>query len=521
MPKKKMVFFGEEEEEEESAHRVPFITDPEGNVVYGRRQGMISRIIVDDGWESEFDGVLLPEGNDYDTDYDKRTFYRPRMAFIFVFLMLYNLSCSFGQFPQQLRLIEIFESAESNNRNAIADASVINGRLSGLQAAGQFIALPLYATLSNHFGRKPFFMISTLAFALDISTYLTIPPIWPLWISKTILGFTDSIWTMAWVAVTDVTEPDSRAFGFAMIGIATGITGVGSPMVAGWLSDRYGYNICFKISLAAMLVTMIGLLLMPETNRRPSMSRFTWSSVNPLATFYLLFENKTILLLSCIITLNSFSITGFMSVFFSWVKLRFEDISNLEISTFSAALGAALVVAGPITKWMVPKVGEKTSSSVSMYLVSFSVVILPFLPSWKFLHFFIFLRILCFSVVSPTLHSLVLRQLEGQPDKQVRVLSALGVVKTVANSLCSLVFPPIFQAFVDPKMKKWSTPNAVYYIVAFSFFVCGTILSSFFILQRKPKEKRKSSIIDPYWDHLNSVATLSRSSGTWDKGLTS
>lgn len=157
-----------------------------------------------------------------------------------------------------------------------------------------FIAAPIWGRLSDRLGRRPILMISQ---AGAVAAFL-------------VLGFADNIWLLvasrfiggicagnigaAYAYITDVTTPENRAKGMAMIGGALSLGFIIGPMVGGLLAggDKETANltlVAFFCATTNFIALMGTIFVLPESlkpeireklKQRPHVSR--WQQFNAI-----------------------------------------------------------------------------------------------------------------------------------------------------------------------------------------------------------------------------------------------
>eukprot|EP01117_Protostelium_nocturnum_P006141 TRINITY_DN2212_c0_g2_i1.p1 TRINITY_DN2212_c0_g2~~TRINITY_DN2212_c0_g2_i1.p1 ORF type:complete len:497 (+),score=112.07 TRINITY_DN2212_c0_g2_i1:90-1580(+) len=471
-----------------------------------------SRIAYEDEWSSDDEVLDSAFWGEKERGKGKtKPLYRPRLIYVFIFLVVYFLAGSIADFPSTFRLIEVYE--KMGYADAIQRATSLVGNLKFVYAVSHFLTVPINALLTNHFGRKPFFALSLLAVALDKAAFIVIPPIPVLYVTKTVAGVFDSAWLVGLVSVADLVSAKNRAYGFSLLGVGMGMTFLGPPLLAGWVSDNYGYVKCIELGLIIYGVAFAILMAMPEPNRKPLSEPIKFADVNPFSSFKILGYNKTVMVLAFVQSTNIIASEGIATVFTSWLKWQWPDLSNVIYSSFSSASGVALLLSGPITKFVVPKVGEKIICSLGLPTVAvayaglgFIVYLAPLNHSWKIIYAFGFVRVLAFSVTNATLQSYSTQFFK--PVDQVRLLSGLSAVKTGGTMIASLIFPVIFNYFIDASRGSQATGSPVFWIFGNIFVINSIILIPWFIFVKQSPSDEDELLLEN--NSLNSPTTGGR-----------
>ena len=145
------------------------------------------------------------------------------------------------------------------------------GILMAAYSAAQFISAPLLGSLSDKYGRKPILVISKLGTVLGYVVLALSSSYWLFLLSRLIDGFTGGNISVARAYVADVTPPEDRSKGMAVIGIAFGLGFILGPALGGLLySPGHSYHLAAvvagSLSLIAAILTML-FLKEPEVRR--------------------------------------------------------------------------------------------------------------------------------------------------------------------------------------------------------------------------------------------------------------
>ncbi|PRP86205.1 hypothetical protein PROFUN_05721 [Planoprotostelium fungivorum] len=414
----------------------------------------------------------------------EKQWHRPRMTFLMIFLIIHFISFGFSLSMTYLRMVDLFKRTGLDNTAAVAQATIFNGYLGAIKGSGTFLLSPVFGKISDRIGRKPLFFVSLLSTAFDTSAYIVGEPMWIFFISKAVLGLTDSMYTTGMAAMIDVTPTHRRAFGFAMFGVGFGLSMIGWPALAGFVADKTSFNMVFYISLGIDGLALITLLLMPETNRNKVKRPIYFSDFVPLSNFTFLFRNFHTKFLAFILVILSFSLEGIMDSFSPWLKFKFPNQSNFMMGTISSVAGAGLMMSAPITHFILPRLGKKKSICMSIATGTAGLVTLVFVTEWWQLYPLILLRSLAF-VSNPTLQAMLCAHYS--PEEQAPLVGILISLKTIPSVIGPFVFPKIFSYFIehDPKI-----PEIVFYIVGImnSFILVCCVV--YFIFVKSPKTKQ-------------------------------
>ncbi|MCP4004261.1 MAG: TCR/Tet family MFS transporter [bacterium] len=155
----------------------------------------------------------------------------------------------------------------------IGAAARYGGWLMFVFALMQFVFAPVLGNLSDRFGRRPVLLLSLLALGANYLLMGFAPTIGWLFAGRILAGGFAATHATANAYVVDISERDKRAKNFGLIGAIWGIGFTLGPVVGGLLGE-FGPRVPFFAAAGlALLNTLYGLFVLPETlapeQRRP------------------------------------------------------------------------------------------------------------------------------------------------------------------------------------------------------------------------------------------------------------
>jgi len=438
--------------------------------------------------------LLGPDDVDIKGEYvfePARKWNSPRLIYLLIFLIIYCIGFVFAGSMTLLRLVQIYKSRGLSDEEATAAATSFYGYLSLIKASGTFLLSPVFGALSDRFGRKPLLAIGCISSMIDLSSYIVVDPMWIFFVTKTGQGLFDGVFTVIMAAIADVTPVHRRAFGFAMFSVSFGVSLIGFPAVAGIVADKLGFPMVFYISIGVMGLGLLVLLIIPETNQNLSQEALNWRKLNPVMSFSLLFKNSNTLFLSFVLLLLSFALEGIMDVYTSYIKFIYENKSNFMMGSLASAAGVGMVLSGPLTRFVVPLLGDRKAASIGIFIGTIGVLATPFSWSWWQLYPLTVLR--CFAyMANPTLQAMLCA--EYTSDQLAPLMGVLTSLKTISGVLGPLFFPFIFERTTmhEPKI-----PGMVLYIVAGLNGLSFISLVVYFTVHKKTKPREAISEVEP------------------------
>jgi predicted MFS family arabinose efflux permease len=152
-------------------------------------------------------------------------------------------------------------------------SEAVTGLLSAGYSAMQLVFAPIWGRLSDRYGRRPMLLGSIAMTAVGFLGYALAPSFEWLLVSRLFAGAATANLAIARAYVADVTPPEERAAGMAIIGISFGLGFILGPAMGGLLSTRYslaapGYAAAALAT--ANLVAAWFILREPENHARAS-----------------------------------------------------------------------------------------------------------------------------------------------------------------------------------------------------------------------------------------------------------
>ncbi len=144
------------------------------------------------------------------------------------------------------------------------------GYLVSTFALCQLLAGPVLGDLSDRVGRKRVLAVSQLGTFAGFVVLGLARSLWVVFLARVIDGLTAGNISVAQAAIVDVTTPERRARGFALIGVAFGVGFLIGPALSAWLVTwdvRLPIAVAAGLSLTSVALT---LALLPPPPRAPS-----------------------------------------------------------------------------------------------------------------------------------------------------------------------------------------------------------------------------------------------------------
>jgi MFS family permease len=309
--------------------------------------------------------------------------------------------------------------------------STTTGLLMASFSAMQFLFAPFWGRLSDRRGRRPILMAglfgsivsyALFAFADPIATSLSTNvaalrgtfgldadhvQLGVLLFSRLAAGFFGATIGAAQAYIADVTEPEERGRGMALIGAAFGLGFTVGPAIgglsAGWHKAAPGV-IAAGLSLVAFLLAAVVLPEPPQHREKAERSMFDFSAIrHALAT-------PTVPLILLLQFVATFAFAAFESTLslFTQKEWHYDERQNGYVFTF---IGLVLVIAqGGIVRRLMPKVGELNFVVRGLLLMAVGLLGLAYATGLATLLLALAVSVVGFAMVTPSLSSLLSRR---------------------------------------------------------------------------------------------------------------
>jgi len=312
---------------------------------------------------------------------------RPRTSLGVIFLVLFidliGFSIVFPLFPAMLDhysasgwlhevmgwLEQTFPHMDHGQR-----AALFGGVLGAVYSGLQFIISPWWGRLSDRLGRRPVLLVSIAGNTVAYALWVFADSFTLFLVSRMLAGIMTGNVSTANAAIADVTTPETRSKGMAMVGMAFGLGFVLGPALGGlgytylprldeiaWLKElgAHPFSGPALIALALGLTNLVwAALRLHETVDFTKRSEEPLRTINPLKLFSR--ERGVVLMTvnSCTF-LHSVLFAGLETtmVFLAAQRLGFTPMNNGYLFAYMG-LEAALVQ-GVIFRRLAPRIGQR------------------------------------------------------------------------------------------------------------------------------------------------------------------
>jgi EmrB/QacA subfamily drug resistance transporter len=149
------------------------------------------------------------------------------------------------------------------------------------------VAVPIFASLSDRFGRKPFFMSGVIVFVLASALcgaagnlpFLPFDGMGQLIAFRGLQGLGAGIITgVLFTIVGDIFSPQERGKYQGLFAAVFGLASIFGPTLGGWLTDSWSWRACFYVNLPVGIIALLALHFeFPNMKPRPSDKQIDWA----------------------------------------------------------------------------------------------------------------------------------------------------------------------------------------------------------------------------------------------------
>ena len=389
-----------------------------------------------------------------------------RAAFRFIFIALTLDMLALGIISPVLpRLIMQLQGGD------VASTAHWVGWFGTIAAVMQFASMGMVGALSDTIGRRPIMLLSMFGQAVNYVIIAMAPDLGWLTIGQIIAGVTSSSVSTAMAYVVDVTPTHERASAFGRLSAAFGIGFMIGPALGG-LVGQFDPRAPFWVAGAlSALNGLYGLFVLPESLSHDKRARFSWARVNPVASFTLFKQRKSVRGLAGVKFLNDIAFLSFQSTLALYAMYRYgwgpRDI-GLTLTLYavlSGILQAGFV--GPIVKL----IGERAAVIVGLIFGAAGFAAIGLSPTGLLLLIFMPIGVL-WGLAGPANQSIMTGRVEA--TEQGLLQGALASLTGIAGMIGPGLFTTVFALFIG-RESSLNQPGAPFLaaavLVAVSAFV--------------------------------------------------
>jgi len=392
-------------------------------------------------------------------------------------------------------------------------AAWVGGFLLASFSLMQFLFAPIWGRLSDRYGRRPFILMSLLGSGLSYFMFGAAPNLAVLFAARVLCGIlTAASIPTSQAYIADITTPEKRASGMALLGAAFGLGFAFGPWIGGYLSQ---FSVFGQPALAtpayfagglALLNFFVALVFLPESLK----DRSPHENSEPVSPFRI-FANAANLLKNPIIgaPLLVFAVTTFaftaVEASFSWlIIIRFKEIMTdtaymragallwntlpetartLRVETVTTQVTSQifgivgftiLLTQGAVMGGLAKRVGERRLIQLGAIILTFTLIGIALTHDLLMMKFLAATLAIGNGIMSPSLSSLITKY-AGRHE-----MGAVSGAQHGLSSFARIIAPPINNSLV-------MVNTAIPFLLS-TVMMCGAVVLSFRLREAKPPE---------------------------------
>ena len=199
----------------------------------------------------------------------------PGMPFILVAVLIDMVSVGLI-IPVLPALIGTFTGSQ-------ADQAFWYGAVAFAFGIASFLSGPVLGGLSDRVGRRPVLLLGFAGLALNFFATALATTLWLIVAARFVGGAMQANIAVAQAYVADITEPQQRARRFGLLGAMFGLGYTLGPVIGGVLGAIDLHLPFYVAGTMALVNTLYGAFVLPESLPHERRQRFEWKRANPVA----------------------------------------------------------------------------------------------------------------------------------------------------------------------------------------------------------------------------------------------
>ncbi|MEM7315317.1 MAG: TCR/Tet family MFS transporter, partial [Planctomycetota bacterium] len=335
------------------------------------------------------------------------------------------------------------------------------GLIATSYALMQFIFAPILGALSDRFGRRPVLLLSMFGLGVDFIIQGLSPNITWLFFGRIFAGIMGASFTTANAYIADISNDETRARNFGMVGVAFGLGFIIGPVLGGFLG-HYNLRWPFFVSAGLALTNWLyGFFILPESLDAEHRSAFSLRKANPLSSIVSLRDYPIVAGLAVPWMLASLAQRGLENVWVLFTKARFgwDELANGKVLGLVGIM--AVIVQGGLVRPVIKRFGERRVAIMGLTISAMAFMSYAFgMQPWMILATIVFGSLGGLS--GPALQSIIAKAVD--PSEQGKIQGALQSLVSLTN----IIAPVFFTSFL---FNFFTSERAPFRFAGVSFFV--------------------------------------------------
>jgi DHA1 family tetracycline resistance protein-like MFS transporter len=327
--------------------------------------------------------------------------------------------------------------------------SVLYGLLLASYPLMQFFGAPALGALSDRHGRKPVLtaaLVGTLVGYLLFGTAILTKNIWLLFFSRMLPGFTGGNISIVLSAIADVSDEQSRAKNFGLVGAAFGLGFILGPTIGGILADNsvvswfdHATPFWFTAGLTLLNILLVRIAF-PETLRQSRQMRITL--LKGFENIGRSFQAPNLRKIFIVVLFMSLGFT-FFTQFFSVYLIQKFSFSEKNIGFLYGWIGVWLVITQAMTVRRLSRFFQPAQLirvTAFFMAIAIGMLLLPADARW----FYLLNPIVAtfHGITAPNLTAFVSQQ--ARPDQQGEILGINQSMQSLGQAI-----PPLIAGYMN------------------------------------------------------------------------
>ena len=312
----------------------------------------------------------------------------------------------------------------------------------------QFVCAPILGNLSDQYGRRPILLFSLFGFGVDYIFMGFAPSFGWLFLGRIISGITGASFTTASAYIADISNAETRAKNFGLVGAAFGLGFIIGPAIGGLLTG-WGIRAPFyAAAILSLLNWLYGYFVLPESLSKENRRRFEWKRANPMGSLLHLKKYPAVAGLILALTLVYLGSHAVQSNWSYFTAYRFQwTPKTIGISLAVVGVLVATVQAGLI-RLITPIIGNERS--IYFGLLLYAVGMFLFAIASKSWMMFVFLIPYCLGGISgPALQATISGHVPR--NSQGELQGSLTSLMSATSILGPLIMTNLFSYFTSDR----------------------------------------------------------------------
>lgn len=252
-----------------------------------------------------------------------------------------------------------------------------SGLLISVYSLMQFIFSPFWGRLSDKYGRRPILLICLLGEVFSYLLFAQARSLELLFLARIFSGFFGASISTASAYISDITPPNERSKGMALVGAAFGLGFLFGPAIGGGLTvwaEHLSPDIFFRTSFSSYWVSLLCLITFVFAWKNLKETRILKTSeskkLNRFALITKYFNVPTVGPLIFVFFLSSLAMSTMEATLILYTKVKFEW-GIKEVSFGFAYIGIIIIFTqGYLVRKLIPKLGEKQVLRTGLVLMT-------------------------------------------------------------------------------------------------------------------------------------------------------